>query len=377
MHYVKLFNINGVDTKQVACIELQGAPNAATEGAVGVLGMDVTSPTHEVYRCVEVKGSVYTWQLLSAGMSIVSAKITREGAEVTSFAYEDLKIPANYILKAGDLILDTDGYLYQVNSIGGVSCDVEYCGVHLGGAGTGDKDYRLVVSSGKLRLVTENGNVLSSIDFLSADEATIHRDPFNGKASVMAIKTVNETMLHMFVGTQAEYDVLTDDQKQNLFAIITDDPMRDRVREVINTVDEVMAGSQLVPKASHALNATGAQSAVTASQLRVRAPVLNEDEKLTDAGYYLVSMVINTTGRDGVRRDYRYNFGLVYWDGVNECALPAIENFLETLGGGESNTLYHGYITSSGDIVMWSCNKTGTSHSNITNHKVYTVRIGT
>ena len=38
MHYVKHFKINGVDTKQVACIELQGAPNAATEGAVGVLG---------------------------------------------------------------------------------------------------------------------------------------------------------------------------------------------------------------------------------------------------------------------------------------------------------------------------------------------------
>ena len=66
MHYVKHFNINGVETKQVACIELHGAPNAATEGAVGVLGIDVDSPTREMYKCVAVNGSIYTWQPLGA-----------------------------------------------------------------------------------------------------------------------------------------------------------------------------------------------------------------------------------------------------------------------------------------------------------------------
>lgn len=62
MHYVKHFKINNVDTKQVACIELHGAPNAATEGAVGVLGIDVDSPAREMYRCVGVSGSIYTWK---------------------------------------------------------------------------------------------------------------------------------------------------------------------------------------------------------------------------------------------------------------------------------------------------------------------------
>ena len=331
MHYVKLFTINGVDTKQVACIELQGSPNAATEGAVGVLGMDMTSPTHEVYRCVAVNGSVYTWELLSAGMSIVSATITREGAEVTSFAYTNLKIPSNYLLKAGDLILDTDGYLYQVSTIGSDSCNATYSGTHLGGAGTGEKDCRLDVSGGKLRLVTENGNVLSEVDFLTSDEATLHRDPSTGKACVAAIKTVNDTLLHIFVGTQAEYNALTEDQRQNLFAIITGK----------------------------------------------RAPMNNTAHKLTSSGYYHVSMVVRTPGRDGVTRDYRYNFGLVYWDGVNECALPAIENFFETYGGGDNIRICHGYINSSGDIKMWSCDKTGTSHTNITgDFKIYTIKIG-
>lgn len=64
MHYVKHFSINGIDTKQVACIELHGKPNAATEGAVGVLAIDVDSPQYEVYKCVAVNGSIYTWVAL-------------------------------------------------------------------------------------------------------------------------------------------------------------------------------------------------------------------------------------------------------------------------------------------------------------------------
>lgn len=227
MHYVKFFDINGVDTKQVACIELQGAPNAATEGAVGVLGMDMTSPTHEVYRCVAVNGSVYTWELLSAGMSIISATITGEGGITKSFPYNNLKIPSSYILKKGDLILDSEGYLYQVSSIGGTSCDAAYSGTHLGGAGTRDKDYTLGVSNGKLQLVTDNGNVLSEVDFLRSDESTIYRNPTNGKARVVAIETVNGSLLRVFVGTKAEYDILSDEAKQDLFAIITDDESKD------------------------------------------------------------------------------------------------------------------------------------------------------
>ena len=219
MHYVKYFDINGVATKQVACIELQGAPNAATEGAVGVLGMDMLSPTHEVYKCVAVNGSVYTWELLATGMSILCATITREGALVTSFAYEDLKIPNNYLLKVGDLILDTDGYVYQVNAIGNVSCDALYCGTHLGGSGTPDKDYRLVVTDGKLKLVTESGNVLSEVDILIPDETTIHRDPSNGNAHVMAIKTIDDTLLRFFKGTQVAYNLLSDTLKQNIIAL--------------------------------------------------------------------------------------------------------------------------------------------------------------
>lgn len=128
MHYVKQFSINGVDTKQVACIELQGKPNAATEGYVGVLGIDMISPLHEVYKCVAVNGSIYTWELLSSGMSTLTSTTTGNGEESFLFPYSELKIPSGYLIKRGDLIIDSEGYLYQIESISVDSCSATYCG---------------------------------------------------------------------------------------------------------------------------------------------------------------------------------------------------------------------------------------------------------
>jgi hypothetical protein len=83
MHYVKHFDINGIDTRQVACIELHGSPNAATVGAVGLLGMNVDSPSHEIYKCVAVNGSIYTWELLvEDGVGITNiTSVTEYGAK--------------------------------------------------------------------------------------------------------------------------------------------------------------------------------------------------------------------------------------------------------------------------------------------------------
>lgn len=132
MHYVKQFDINGVATKQVACIELHGKPNAATEGHVGVLGIDMDSPTHDVYKCCAVNGSIYTWELLSSGMSIINTPQSAGGARWVAFSYDNLKIPRGYVAKAGDLILDNEGYLYQIDAIETIDsylyCSSEYTG---------------------------------------------------------------------------------------------------------------------------------------------------------------------------------------------------------------------------------------------------------
>lgn len=140
MHYVKHFDINGVATKQVACIELHGKPNGATEGFIGLLGIDMDSPTHDVYKCVEVRGSIYTWELLSSGMSILSAVVSGKGESNVTFSYADLQMPDMYLVKIGDLIFDAQGYLYRVVSIGATSCDAAYTGTQIVGYGEDGKD---------------------------------------------------------------------------------------------------------------------------------------------------------------------------------------------------------------------------------------------
>ena len=131
MHYVKGFNVNGVYTKQVACIELNGKPNAATEGYVGLLGMDMSSPTHDVYKCVAVNGAICTWELLSSGLSTISAVSTGGGVESTQFLFVDLLTPDTYVVKVGDLIFDSEGYLYRVISLHSTYCIATYTGTHL------------------------------------------------------------------------------------------------------------------------------------------------------------------------------------------------------------------------------------------------------
>ena len=236
MNYVKHFSINGIDTTQVACIELNGKPNAATVGAVGVLGMDMTSPTREVYKCVAVNGSIYTWELLSAGMSIISAKITGEGGASMSFPYSTLLAPTNYLIKMGDLILDSEGYLYQISEIGNESCSATYCGTHIGGIPSGDKDYSLVVVDGKLQLVTESGNIISSIDYLVPDDASTIKDS-EGKIRAIGVYTIGDSRIQFFVGTQAEYNSLND--KRNVLPFIKNDPLTNDVEVPKAQVAEV------------------------------------------------------------------------------------------------------------------------------------------
>lgn len=146
MHYVKQFHINGVDTRQVACIELHGKPNAATEGALGALGIDVDSPCHDVYKCSAVNGSIYTWELLSSGMSIMSSTINTNGENSVEFSYDTLITPAMYMVKVGDLILDKEGYLYQIVSLNSTYCTATYCGTQI--AKYGKSAYDLAVRDG-------------------------------------------------------------------------------------------------------------------------------------------------------------------------------------------------------------------------------------
>lgn len=53
---------------------------------------------------------------------------------------------------------------------------------------------------------------------------------------ITTVKTINGTPLKFFVGTQDEYDALTEEDKQNLFAIISNDATREGILATIETL---------------------------------------------------------------------------------------------------------------------------------------------
>ena len=65
-----------------------------------------------------------------------------------------------------------------------------------------------------------------------------------------SIETIQGNPLHFFVGTQEEYNALSDEDKVNLFAIITDDTSTD---DILKTLEDLMSGKIIVPKA-HSLD---------------------------------------------------------------------------------------------------------------------------
>lgn len=55
---------------------------------------------------------------------------------------------------------------------------------------------------------------------------------------ITTIKTINGLPLKFFVGTESEYNALTDEQKNGLYAIITNDSTRENMEELLETVSK-------------------------------------------------------------------------------------------------------------------------------------------
>lgn len=245
MHYVKGFKIHGIDTAQVACIELNGKPNAATEGSVGALGIDMTSPLHEVYKCVAVNGSIYTWELFSSGLSIVSSTMTGAGEPVAEFPYDKLRTPGTYVVKVGDLILDKEGYLYTVIALGALTCTAEYCGT------------QIVSGMPKVGEI-DNGKILQVVDgchkFVDVDESSVGEYIRSG--AVKTITTINGKKVKFFVGTRELYDALSETDKQDLYAIITDDTTREEILASVAEMERRIAEHDLIAESAESIETT-------------------------------------------------------------------------------------------------------------------------
>lgn len=59
---------------------------------------------------------------------------------------------------------------------------------------------------------------------------------------ITTVKTINGRKLKLFVGSQSEYETLTDDDKQNLFAVITNDTTKEGINAVLDGLESDLDG---------------------------------------------------------------------------------------------------------------------------------------
>ena len=62
--FVNDMDLFGNRIKQIPCIVGEGSPTESTAGAVGMLYMDTSSNNGDMYKCVKVEDSKYTWEKL-------------------------------------------------------------------------------------------------------------------------------------------------------------------------------------------------------------------------------------------------------------------------------------------------------------------------
>lgn len=224
MAFVKGFDINGINTTQTACIELQGRPNAATEGAVGLLGIDVTSPTKDVYKCVAVNGAVYTWELLSSGMSILVSSQSTEWIRENNYPSVGFDIdkiikPDNYVVKVGDLIMCKAGYIYKVDRIKSTYYEATYTDIFVNRDGVGidsveqkdisdENGYNIAT---RVTIKLTNGNTYS-FDVKNAYQLAVAKG-YKGTEEEWLDNIGYDSWLKGMAVTQETYDALPEEEK--------------------------------------------------------------------------------------------------------------------------------------------------------------------
>lgn len=137
---------------------------------------------------------------------------------------------------------------------------------------------------------------------------------------ISTIKTINGLPLRFFVGEAAEYNALTDAEKENLYAIITNDAAGEGILEAIDSLktytDEL-------------------------DRKLFKKPEISQTKTLDGAGYYYISFSgVNLTGvNDGTH----FPLGVVYWDGKTPIVSTLDVSLL-------NNSWFEVYINASGRI---------------------------
>ena len=215
---------------------------------------------------------------------------------------------------------------------------------------------------------------------------------------ITTIKTINGVPLKFFIGEQAAYDELTDEEKKDLFAIITNDTTKEGILNAIedlriktetleNWKIDVMSGETTVPNAGHAStadsateagHASTADNATEAGKARWDSdgnffatryfhrgnnafsgdPTEGVTIECPKTGNYYSATLVGTLAGENIN----YSFGVFWWDGKTTTETPLIRLYAGTTGvyyayleieyASQKNATYNnGTVTLKGQII--------------------------
>lgn len=156
---------------------------------------------------------------------------------------------------------------------------------------------------------------------------------------VQTIKTINGAALKFFVGEQSEYEALSEEEKQGLFAIITNDTTKEGIEQCLDSLAKRVGDLEEKNSTSHASTADEANYASTAGKLR---DLGNAADNVARHVWFSDSEVSGQPRKDD---DFKYN------PSTNTLFVPNISLENDVLCSDEACTLMVGEEVSTGIVL--------------------------
>lgn len=207
----------------------------------------------------------------------------------------------------------------------------------------------LIVSLEQTTISTEdNGENIWTATFGNGttQELKVRNGSKGDTGLIGSIETVQGNPLHFFVGTQAEYDALSDDKKQNLFAIITDETPSEALFEalepLINGSTPVRYAEQVKSTMVDLGGYSDSRGIDVVLNMNTTYIFFESEEGNTERGYtYILHVGDKNAGSDSGKFKYRSSTSPTY-DGTSEEPLFALE-YKNTENAVSYGTLYKVY----------------------------------
>jgi hypothetical protein len=201
-------------------------------------------------------------------MSILSSSEAGGGSNTANFTYDSINKTANYVIKVGDLILDSLGYLYSITALQADRCEAKYTNIFLNRDGVGITNVEAKASSEpggeNVTIITlSNGNTHSFTSKNGVNGKSLYEmakdNGFDGDEKAWIDHLGYEDWLKGKAVTQDEYDAMPDNEKYQagFMYVIKDAKINVNTADKANTANTANTASTLSLEKVHEGNCYG------------------------------------------------------------------------------------------------------------------------